>query len=148
MITFMFAERGESAEQPHASLIIVGVDDSAEAEAAAKWAVREAELRMDDVLLVHAYEVPLLPPRGKAAAVAQGAESAKRCWTRWRAPWQYRRGCISTSSSKWTALSPYCPGCPRALNLRCSAKIIGPSVDGCHWGKRPAQSPACRGIQW
>ena len=41
MITFMLAaEHGENAEQSHARVIIVGVDDSAEAEAAAKWAVR------------------------------------------------------------------------------------------------------------
>jgi nucleotide-binding universal stress UspA family protein len=73
MFTFMLAaERSESAEQSHSSLIIVGADDSAEAEAAAKWAVREAELRRHDVLLVHAYEVPLLPSSGRAAAVAQG----------------------------------------------------------------------------
>jgi nucleotide-binding universal stress UspA family protein len=53
-------------------VIIVGVDDSAEAGAAAHWAVREAALRKDDVLLVHAYEVPLLPAGGRAAAIAQG----------------------------------------------------------------------------
>jgi len=64
------AEPGGSAEHPR--LIIVGVDDSAEAEAAAKWAVQEADLRKDDVLLVHAYEVPLLPSSGRAAAIAQG----------------------------------------------------------------------------
>jgi nucleotide-binding universal stress UspA family protein len=75
MIMFMLAaEPGGSAEQPHPRLIIVGVDDSAEAEAAAKWAVREAELRKDDVLLVHAYEVPLLPSSGRAAAIAQGRQ--------------------------------------------------------------------------
>jgi nucleotide-binding universal stress UspA family protein len=49
-------------------LIMVGVDDFAEAEAAAKWAVREAELRRDDVLLVNAYQVPLLPRQDKPAA--------------------------------------------------------------------------------
>lgn len=65
------AERGESAEQTP-RLIIVGIDDSAEAEAAAKWSVREAELRKDDVLLVHAYEVPLVPSSEMAAAIAQG----------------------------------------------------------------------------
>jgi nucleotide-binding universal stress UspA family protein len=75
MIMFMMTgERGESAEQSHPRLIIVGVDDSAEAEAAAKWAVREAELRKDDVLLVHAYEVPLLPSSSMAAAIAQGRQ--------------------------------------------------------------------------
>ena len=73
MITFMLAAgRGESAE--HSSLIIVGVDDSAEAEAAAKWAVREAELRRDDVLLVHAFEVPLLQSSSMEAAIAQGRQ--------------------------------------------------------------------------
>ena len=76
MITLMLAaERGGCAEQSHSSLIIVAVDDSAEAAAAAKWAVREAELRGDYVLLVHAYEVPLLPSSGKAAAVAQGRQA-------------------------------------------------------------------------
>ncbi len=54
--TFMIAagERTESTAQASRRLIIVGVDDSAEAEAAAQWAVREAELRKADVLLVHA----------------------------------------------------------------------------------------------
>ena len=47
-------ERADSTEQTSRRLIIVGVDDSAEAESAAQWAVREAELRKDDVLLVHA----------------------------------------------------------------------------------------------
>jgi nucleotide-binding universal stress UspA family protein len=73
MITSMLAaEPGGSTEHPR--LIIVGVDDSAEADAAAKWAVREANLRKDDVLLVHAYEVPLLPSNGMAAAIAQGRQ--------------------------------------------------------------------------
>jgi nucleotide-binding universal stress UspA family protein len=75
MFTFMLTgNRGENFEQSHRRLIIVGVDDSAEAEAAAKWAVREAELRKDDVLLVHAYEVPLLPSSSMAAAIAQGRQ--------------------------------------------------------------------------
>jgi nucleotide-binding universal stress UspA family protein len=55
-------------------LIIVGIDDSAEARAAAHWAVREAELRNNDVLLVHAYEVPLMPAAGRAAAIAMGRQ--------------------------------------------------------------------------
>jgi Universal stress protein family len=55
-------------------LIMVGVDDSAEAEAAAQWAVREAELRNDDVLLVNAYQVPLLPLQEKPAAIARGRQ--------------------------------------------------------------------------
>jgi nucleotide-binding universal stress UspA family protein len=53
-------------------LIMVGVDDSAEAEAAAHWAVREAELREDDVLLVNAYQVPLLPQQDTPADIARG----------------------------------------------------------------------------
>ena len=70
MFTFMLtAERGESAEQTHPRLIIVGIDDSPEAEAAAKWSVREAELRKADVLLVHAYEVPLVPSSGTDRSV-------------------------------------------------------------------------------
>jgi nucleotide-binding universal stress UspA family protein len=56
--------------------IIVGIDDSAEAEAAARWAVREAELRNGDVLLVHAYEVPLLP-RGTSAEIARGRQERR-----------------------------------------------------------------------
>ena len=55
-------------------VIIVGIDDSAEAQAAAHWAVREAGLRNDDVLLVHAYQVPLLPTTGRAAAIEQGLQ--------------------------------------------------------------------------
>jgi nucleotide-binding universal stress UspA family protein len=58
-------------------LIIVGIDNSAEAGAAAHWAVREAALRKDDVLLVHAYEVPLLPTTGRAAAIAQGRQERR-----------------------------------------------------------------------
>jgi nucleotide-binding universal stress UspA family protein len=65
-------ERAASMQQSDVPMIIVGVDDSAEALAAAHWAVREAELRREDVLLVHAYKVPILPARGRAAAIAQG----------------------------------------------------------------------------
>jgi len=44
MFTFILAgEDRESIQQAHRRMIIVGVDDSDEAEAA-KWAVREAEL--------------------------------------------------------------------------------------------------------
>jgi nucleotide-binding universal stress UspA family protein len=75
MITFTLpVEPSGSAEQSPPRLIIVGVDDSAEAEAAAKWAVQEADLRKDDVLLVHAYEVPLLPSSSRVAAIAQGRQ--------------------------------------------------------------------------
>ena len=61
-------------EEPQRRLIIVGVDESAEAAAAARWAVREAELRKEDLLLVHAYEVPNMPSRGRAAAIARGRQ--------------------------------------------------------------------------
>jgi nucleotide-binding universal stress UspA family protein len=74
---FMFTlagERGESADQTRRRVIIVGVDASAEAEAATQWAVRDAELRKDDVLLVHAYEVPLVPASARAATVARGRQ--------------------------------------------------------------------------
>ena len=67
-------------------MIIVGVDESAEAAAAAQGAVGEAELRKDDLLLVHAYEVPLLPTQGRAAAIAQSFRSAKRCSTKPQPP--------------------------------------------------------------
>jgi nucleotide-binding universal stress UspA family protein len=63
---------GQTTEQTHRRVIIVGVDDSAEATAAAQWAVGAAELRGYDVLLVHAYEVPILPARGRAARIARG----------------------------------------------------------------------------
>ena len=73
MFVFMVTgEHTENAGQTHRRVIIVGVDDSAEAEAAAKWAVREAELRTDDLLLVHAYEAPLLPHQTKTVAIAEG----------------------------------------------------------------------------
>jgi nucleotide-binding universal stress UspA family protein len=75
MFMFMLAgERGESADPTRRPVIIVGVDASAEAEAASQWAVRDAELRKDDVLLVHAYEVPLVPASARAATVAHGRQ--------------------------------------------------------------------------
>jgi hypothetical protein len=53
MFVFMvIGDREESARNARLELIIVGVNRSAAAEAAAQWAVREAELRNDDVLLV------------------------------------------------------------------------------------------------
>lgn len=74
MFTFMLAgESGKSATQTRRR-VIVGVDASVEAEAAAKWAVREAELRQADVLLVHAYEVPLLPAHNRLATIARGRQ--------------------------------------------------------------------------
>ncbi len=63
-------------------------------------AAREAELRKDDVLLVHAYEVPLLPSSDRAAAIARGVTSDKTYWTRSQRGCWYHRGCISTSSSR------------------------------------------------
>ena len=67
MFVFMVGGGSSAITEPAPRrVIIVGVDDSADAEAAARWAVQEAELRKDDLLLVHAYVVPMLPPRGKA----------------------------------------------------------------------------------
>jgi nucleotide-binding universal stress UspA family protein len=75
MFTFMITgEPSANREQASRRVIIVGVDDSAAAEAAARWAVREAELRKADVLLVHAYDVPILGSKRRAAAL--GARSA------------------------------------------------------------------------
>jgi nucleotide-binding universal stress UspA family protein len=75
MFTFMITgEPSAKREQTSRRVIIVGVDDSAEAEAAARWAVREAELRRTDVLLVHAYDVPILGPKGRPAAIAHARE--------------------------------------------------------------------------
>ena len=92
MFVFMVTgEHIENAGQTHRRVIIVGVDDSAEAEAAAKWAVQEAELRTDDLLLVHAYEAPLLPQQTKTVAIA-------------------------ASSSRLTARRPYCRGFPNRRN--------------------------------
>ena len=78
MFTFMITgERDYSADGAHPRLIVVGVDESAEAAAAARWAVREADLRKNDLLLVHAYEVPLLPSQDMAAAIAQGRRESQ-----------------------------------------------------------------------
>jgi nucleotide-binding universal stress UspA family protein len=75
MFMFMLVgERDERAEQTRRGMIIVGVDASAEAEAAAQWAVREAELRKADVMLVHAYELPLVPASARAATAARGRQ--------------------------------------------------------------------------
>ena len=68
------SQRAESTQQISRRVIIVGVDDPAEAQAAAHWAVREAALRKDDLLLVHAYDVPLLPTGGRAAAIERGLQ--------------------------------------------------------------------------
>ena len=86
---FVFVLAGgpsEGTASPRRRVIIVGVDDSAEAEAAARWAVHEAELRMDDLLLVHAYEVPRLPPHGRVAGLKRGRSSGYQCWTRSQTP--------------------------------------------------------------
>lgn len=40
------------------NVIVVGVDGSVEAEAAVRWALDEARLRGDKVVLVHAWEFP------------------------------------------------------------------------------------------
>lgn len=70
-------EPSEDSDPASHRVIIVGVDDSAEAEAAAQWAVREAELRRDDVLLVHAYDVSSLPPGARAESFARGRQDRK-----------------------------------------------------------------------
>jgi hypothetical protein len=58
----------DDAELPSTTLMVAGVDASAESLAAAHYAVRAAELRGNDVLLVHAYP-PVPPgPGGEAAA--------------------------------------------------------------------------------
>ena len=70
MFVFMLAGGPSEGTAPiRRRVIIVGIDDSAEAEAASRWAVREAELRMDDLLLVHAYEVRRLHPRRHSQGV-------------------------------------------------------------------------------
>ena len=75
MFVFMLAGGPSGGSVPlRRRVIIVGIDDSAEAGAAARWAVHEAELRMHDLLLVHAYEVPKLPPRGRVAGLKRGRE--------------------------------------------------------------------------
>jgi len=75
MFVFMVGGGSSAITEPAPRrVIIVGLDDSADAEAAARWAVQEAELRKVDLLLVHAYEVPMLPPRGKATAQRRGRE--------------------------------------------------------------------------
>jgi nucleotide-binding universal stress UspA family protein len=70
-------ERAEQTRHASRRVIIVGVDGSAEAEAAAQWAVREAELQKDAVLLIHAYDVPILPPRGIADGLAHGRQEGQ-----------------------------------------------------------------------
>jgi nucleotide-binding universal stress UspA family protein len=42
--------------------IVVGVDDSPEAKDALRWAVDEARLRRVQLVVLHAWEVPPLPP--------------------------------------------------------------------------------------
>jgi nucleotide-binding universal stress UspA family protein len=77
---FVFMVAGGPSEKTRSAgrrVILVGVDDSAEARAAAHWAVQEAKLRRDDILLAHAYEVPMLPPRGKTAALRRGHQKHK-----------------------------------------------------------------------
>ena len=109
MFTFMITgEPSGNREQASRRVIIVGVDDSAEAEAAARWAVREAELRKTDVLLVHAYDVPILGPKRRAAAIAHGRQD--------------RQALLDTARA-------FCwLGCLKTPNSPCSAKIIQPSM--------------------
>ena len=67
-------EHRQDVDRTRCRVIVVGVDASAEAEAAAHWAVREAEMRKDDLLLVHAYTVPFVPASARAATVAHGRQ--------------------------------------------------------------------------
>jgi nucleotide-binding universal stress UspA family protein len=83
MFTFTLAGGGgQSANQTRRPMIIVGVDASAEAEAAAQWAVGEAEVRKTDVLLVHAYKVPLIAASARAATVARGRHERQALLTK------------------------------------------------------------------
>ena len=92
-------------------LDIVGVDYSAEAEVAAKWAVREAELRLDDVLLVHAYEVPLLPSSSREAAIAQGRQERQDLLDKVAATLAVPPRMHLEQLIEITARSPCCHGC-------------------------------------
>jgi hypothetical protein len=70
-------ECGAGAEPARPRVIIVGVGDSAEVEAAHRT-VRDAEQRKDAVLLVHVCEMPILPPWGAVAGPPHGIRRAKR----------------------------------------------------------------------
>ena len=93
-------------------VIIVGVDDSAEAGAAAHWAVREAALRNDNVLLVHAYEVPLLPATGRAAAIDRGRQERQRLLDNAAATLAVPPAMHLDQLIEIDTPSPSCPGCP------------------------------------
>ena len=100
MITFMLtAEPGRSAEQSPPRLDHSALMTRLRFGAAAKCGPRSRTAK-DDVLLVHAYEVPLLPSSGRAAAIARGVRSYKTYWTRSQRRCWAPRGCISSSSSR------------------------------------------------
>ncbi|HEU4909740.1 MAG TPA: universal stress protein [Propionibacteriaceae bacterium] len=64
----------DEAELPGKTLLVAGVDASAESLAAAHYAVTAAELRGNDVLLVHAYPPAAAGAAGEAAAARATAD--------------------------------------------------------------------------
>jgi len=70
----------DQAEIPGRTLLVVGVDASAESLAAAHYAVAAAELRGGDVVLVHAYPPAAAGAVGEAAAARATAESSSQRW--------------------------------------------------------------------
>jgi hypothetical protein len=145
-MSMITGEPSEDSEPASHRVIIVGVDDSAEAEAAAQWAVREAELRKYDVLLVHAYEVQILPPRGRAAAIARGRQERqglldKVAGTLTVPPTMHLDQLIEIDSPGFLL-----PRLSERRNSRCSVKIIRPSPGRCHSGTSPTRWLACRDI--
>ncbi len=121
-------------------LIMVGVDDSAEAEAAAKWAVREAELRKDDVLLVNAYQVPLLPRQDRPAAIARGRQERqtlldKVAETLMMPPTMHLERLVEIDSPT-SAL----PRLSELAELTVDRRPVAVAVDGLHPSSRPTYS--------
>ena len=116
----------ESAERTRhltRSVIIVRVDGSAEAEAVAA-AVREAELWQNMTAGRHACcEVPILPPRSMAAAIAQGREESKALLDKVAGTLALPATTHLHQLIKRTPPS-HCPGCRRKRTSRCSVMII------------------------
>jgi hypothetical protein len=124
-------------------VIIVGVDDSAEAEAADRWAVREAELRKTDVLLVHAYDLPILRPKRRAAAIAHGLQERRalldKVTTTLTVPASMHIDQLIEIDNPGFLL----PRLSETPNSRCSVKIIRPWRRACHSDMSPVRSRAC-----
>jgi nucleotide-binding universal stress UspA family protein len=129
-------------------MIIFGVDASAEAEVAAQWAVREADLRKADVLLVHAYEVPLVPASARAATAARGRQERQALLDKVAGslvlpPAMHLDRLIEIDTPEYLR--------PR-LSEQAELTVLGqdhPALDGpCHSGIRPAPLPGCPGIPW